>query len=212
MKAWPLAAVCALALVLLGCTRMIGGAAQLPLTELPGQLSAAELNVDRVLLDTSRMRGITGADERLTIIPTMDSESPVDIDQLAATVPPSCRFVYAETAVYGTGMAQFHKTTYQYPPQGGLIAEGAAVYADADAARRAFDALVAVVSECADDPAGALLVGEWDADAQSLRTRAGRCGSDYRLKATVLLEVTSCGFGESVSELVIANMAAAVPG
>lgn len=212
MRTWPLAGVCVVAATALGCTRVVGGAALLPATELPGRLPAAGVDVETILLDTPRLRGITGADEQLTIIPTMDSRSPVDIDALAATVPPSCRFVYAETAVYGTGIASFHKTTYQYPPKGALIAEGAAVYPDPESARYAFDALVATVAGCAEDPAGNLLVGQWDADADSLRMRAGRCGSDYRVKATVLLEVTFCGFGDSVSELVIANLAAAVPG
>lgn len=204
--------VCVVAATSLGCTRLVGGAALPPATVLPGRLPTAGVDVARILLDTPRLRGITGTDEQLTIIPTMDSTSPVDIDALAATVPPPCRFVYAETAVYGTGIAQFHKTTYQYPPRGALIAEGAAAYPDAEVARRAFDALVATVTGCADDPAGRTLVGQWGVDGPSLHTRAGRCGSDYRVTAAVLLEVTFCGFSESVSQLVIANMAAAVPG
>lgn len=211
MRTWRLALVCVVAAMAPGCTRLVDGAALPPVTEVMAPPPGG-VDVGRILLDTPRLRGVTGTDEQLTIIPTMDSPSPVDIDELAATVPPPCRFVYAETAVYGTGHTGFHKTTYQYPPRGSLIAEGAAVYPDADAAHAAFDALVATVAGCAETPAGLVLVGDWRADADSLHLRSGRCGSDYRVKADVLLEVTFCGFGDSVSELVIENMAAAVPG
>jgi hypothetical protein len=44
-----------------------------------------------------------------------------------------------------------------------------------------------------------------------LHTRPGGCGRDYRVKSTVLLEVTFCGFPESVSDIVITNIAAKVP-
>lgn len=164
------------------------------------------------MLDTSRMRAITGAGEELTIIPTMDSTAPVDIDELAVSVPSPCRFIYAETMVFGSEHTQFHKTTYQYPPEGALISEGAAGYPDPESARRAFDAVVATVAGCADSPAGAGLVGEWTADEQFLHTRPGDCGRGYLLKSVVLLEVTHCGFSESIADLVLTNMAAGVPG
>jgi len=201
--------LCALAAALLGCTRLIGGAALPPATP---PVPDGVVDVGRVMLETSRMRGITGADEQLTIIPTMDSTFPVDIDELAATLPPPCRFVYAETAVFGTGFTRFHKTTYQYPPKGALISEGAAAYPDPESARQAFDALVGSVAECADSPAGPNLVGDQTVDDWSLHTRPGNCGRAYLLKSAVLLEVTHCGFSESVADLVMTNMAAGVPG
>ncbi|MEO8814958.1 MAG: sensor domain-containing protein [Mycobacterium sp.] len=191
---------------------MVGGAAELPSTQTPGQLPPNGIDVAMIILDQSRMRGITGAGEELTIIPSMDTSSPVDIEPLAATVPPECRFAYAETAIFGSAMIQFHKTTFQYPPKGALISEGAAAYPDEDAARGAFNALVAMVTDCADNSAGPMMAAEWGADADSLRIRAGRCGSDYRITSAVLLEVTFYGFPESVSGLVITNLAAAVPG
>lgn len=157
------------------------------------------------------MRAITGADERLTIIPSMDGKSPIDIDTLADTAPPECRFVYAETITFGQDVEEFHKTTFQYPPRGGLISEGAAAYRDADTAQRAFDALVETVDHCGSSSVGKAFVGRWRADAQSLQTRPGDCGRDYRVKSVVLMEVTFCGFPESVSELVMTNIAANVP-
>ncbi len=52
----------------------------------------------------------------------------------------------------------------------------------------------------------------WIADEQSLQTRPGDCGRDYEVKSVVLMEVTFCGFPESVSTIVITNIAANVPG
>ncbi|MGH3563734.1 MAG: sensor domain-containing protein, partial [Mycobacterium sp.] len=161
MKTWRRVAVCGAATMLLGCTRLVGGVAQLPPTETPGPMLPAGVDVDQIMLDQAQMRGITGAGQDLTIIPTMDGKSPVDIDPLADTVPPECRFVYAETATFGTEITQFHKTTFQDPPEGALISEGAAAYPDVGTARHAFDALVATVGDCADSSAGAMLVGDW---------------------------------------------------
>jgi hypothetical protein len=201
-------ALCCAAVLVAACTRIVDG------TALPafGAQPISAFDVDRVLLDQSRMRAITGGDEHLTIIPSMDGKSPVDIDTLAATAPPQCRFVYADTATFGPDIEEFHKTTFQYPPRGGLISEGAAAYRDAQTARHAFEALVETVRTCADSSAGAGFVGVWSADEQSLQTRPGDCGRDYRLKSVVLMEVTFCGFPESVSTIVITNIAANVPG
>ncbi len=122
----PLVLCCA-ALLAAACTRVVGGAA-VPAFGAGPNLSGVD--VDRVLLDQNRMRAITGADEHLTIIPSMDGKSPVDVDTLAKTAPPQCRFVYADTATFGPDIEEFHKTTFQYPPRGGLISEGAAAYRD----------------------------------------------------------------------------------
>ncbi|QZA10177.1 sensor domain-containing protein [Mycolicibacter heraklionensis] len=199
----------AVAAAVVGCTRLVGGTA-LPPAALPAPDGAVDLG--RVMLGTPRMRAIVGADEQLTVIPTMDSSSPTDIDDLAATIPPPCRFVFVETAVFGSAPTRFHKTTYQYPPKAAMVSEGAAVYPDAETAHHALDALVATVAECADTSAGPGLVSDWDADDESLRTHAGDCGRAYQVKSVVLLEVTYCGFSESDADLVVANMASAVPG
>ncbi len=209
VKTWRRALICGPAAVVLGCTRLIDGSALPPLAPL---VPDGAVHVGRLMLDTPRMRAITGTGEELTIIPTMDSTGPVDIDGLAATVPPPCRFIYAETTVFGTEHTQFHKTTYQYPPRGALISEAAAAYPDPESARRAFDAVVAAVAECADSPAGPGLVGDQTADEQFLHTRAGDCGRGYQLKSVVLLEVTHCGFSESIADLVLTNLAAGIPG
>lgn len=198
---------CAAALLAAACTRVVGGA---PTPE--SGLAPNGFDVGRVLLDQSRMQAITGGGEHLTIIPSMDTTSPVDIDTLAQTAPPACRFVYAETVTFGPDIEAFHKTTFQDPPRGGIISEAAAAYHDPAAARRAFGALVSTVRNCAGSSAGYGLIGDWTADDRSLQTRPGACGRDYLLKAMVLMEVTYCGFSDSVPTIVISNLAANVPG
>jgi hypothetical protein len=202
--------LCGSVLLMAACTRVVGG------TALPAFGAAHRgiqgVNVDAILLDQSRMQAITGAGEHLTIIPTMDGTYPVDIDALADTTPQECRFIFAETATFGPDVEEFHKTTFQDPPDGALISEGAAAYRDPETARRAFGALVATVGNCADGSAGQLFVGEWKADANSLRMRPGGCGRDYRVLSVALLEVTFCGFPQSVSDIVMTNIAANVPG
>jgi hypothetical protein len=200
-------ALCAAALLAAACTRVVGGT---PASEFGAAVGG--FDVEHVMLDQSRMQAITGGGEHLTIIPSMDATSPVDIDTLARTAPPTCRFVYSDTATFGPDIETFHKTTYQDPPHGGIISEGAAAYHDGQTARRAFGALVDTVRGCADSDSGTGLVGSWNADERSLQTRPGDCGRDYLLKAMVLIEVTFCGFPDSVSTIVISNLAANVPG
>jgi hypothetical protein len=199
--------LCAAALLAAACTRVVSGTPASEFGVAPGGF-----DVQRLLLDQSRMQAITGGGEHLTIIPSMDATSPVDIDTLAKTAPPQCRFVYSDTATFGPDIETFHKTTYQDPPHGGIISEGAAAYHDGETARRAFGALVATVRDCADSGPGTGLVGTWNADDRSLQTRPGDCGRDYLLKTVVLIEVTFCGFPDSVSTIVISNLAANVPG
>ena len=201
--------LCAAALLAAACTRMVDG------TSLPGFGAGPNLSgvdVDRVLLDQSRMQAITGADEHLTIIPSMDGKSPVDIDTLAKIAPPECRFVYADTATFGPDIEAFHKTTFQDPPHGGLISEGAAAYRDADTARHAFGAWWQRSATAPTARPG------WGSSAPGTPT-TGRCrpgpataGAITCVKSAVLVEVTFCGFPESVSTIVITNIAANVPG
>ena len=56
-----------------------------------------------------------------------------------------------------------------------------------------------------------MFVGDWTADSDSLQTRPGACGRDYRVKSVVLVEVTFCAFPESVPDIVMANILARVP-
>jgi PknH-like extracellular domain len=199
------------ALLLTGCAHGVGGLAVLPATERPAARSVVD--VDALMLDLSRMRALTGAGDALNIIPTMDGKSPVDIELLAKEVPAPCRFVFAETKTFGGQVADFHKTTYQYPPEGALISQGAAVYPDPQTARRAFDDLVASADACAYTSSGSLLVGTVESGADSLSTRpAATCGRDYQVKSVVLVEVTFCSYPESVSELVLTNLLRGVPG
>lgn len=200
---------CGAVLLTAGCTRVVDG------TALPGYGANRKVvhgvNVDTILLDQSRMRAITGAGEHLNIIPSMDGINPVDIDALAEATPRECRFLYAETATFGPDIEEFHKTTFQDPPDGALISEGAATYRDVDTARGAFGNLVTTVGNCAGDSTGQLLVGDWNAAANTLHLGPGGCGRDYRVLSVALLEVTFCGFPQSVSDIVMTNIAANVP-
>jgi len=203
--------LCGAVVLIAACTRVVGGTA-VPAFGTPARQGVNGVKVDAILLDQSRMRAITGAGEHLTIIPSMDGDYPVDIDALAETAPLACRFVYAETATFGPDVEEFHKTTFQDPPDGALISEGAAAYRDIATAVRAFGALVSRVGDCAASSQGQLYVGEWEADAASLQVRPGGCGRDYRIVSLALLEVTFCGFPPSVSDIVMTNIAANVPG
>lgn len=202
--------LCGAAALLVACTRVVSGAA-VPAFGTPERQGVHGVKVDMILLDQSRMRAITGAGEHLTIIPSMDGDYPVDIDALAQTAPPSCRFVYAETVTFGPDIAEFHKTTFQDPPDGALISEGAAAYRDVATAQRAFGALVSTVGGCAGSSQGDLYVGEWEHDDSSLHVRPGGCGRDYRVVSLALLEVTFCGFPQSVPDIVMTNIVDNIP-
>ena len=209
-RAWTVG-WCATALAAAGCVNQLAGLAVLPAGERPA--SSSLVDVDALMLDLPRMRGITGGGEDLNIIPSMDATTPVDVELLADEVPPPCRFLFAETATFGSDLADFHKTTYQEPPIGGLISQGAAAYRDAASARAALDGLAAVAGECAQTSFGQTYVGDVTSQGDSLRMRpGGDCGRDYRLKSVVLAEVTFCSFPESVPEIVMTNLVANVPG
>jgi hypothetical protein len=208
-KSTWLTLLCAVVALVTSCTRGTEGAAVAGLGA--DRRVVQGVNVDTILLDQSRMRAITGAGEHLTIIPSMDGTRPVDIDALADTAPRECRFIYAETVTFGRDVEAFHKTTFQDPPDGALISEGAAAYRDADAARRAFGTLVSTVGDCANGSSGELYVGDWNADATSLHLRPGGCGRDYRILSVAMLEVTFCGFAQSVSDIVMTNISANMP-
>src|ERR1051325_10694236 len=162
----PLAVCCAAVLVAAGCAQTVGGRALRAPPEIDDG-SRSPVDVETLMLDQSQMRAITGAGDDLTIIPSMDGKVPVDIDQLAKTTPPQCQWVFEETQTFGPDVEEFHKTTYQNPPRGGLISEGAAAYRDPATARRAFDGLVALADGCASTPLGAMFVGDWTASQDS---------------------------------------------
>ena len=132
--------------------------------------SLSPVDVETLMLDQSQMRAITGAGDDLTIIPSMDGKFPVDIDAARRRrAPPQCQWIFAETQTFGPDVEEFHKTTFQNPPDGGLISEGAAAYRDADTARRAFDDLVDLVEGCGSTALGPMFVGDWTADSDSCR-------------------------------------------
>ena len=200
-------------MLLTACTNTVPGAA---IRAVPGidDHSRSPVDVDVVLLEQSRMRAITGAGEDLTVIPSMDGKFPVDVDGLVdPAAPAECRWYFAETQTFGAEVEEFHKTTFQNPPDGGLISEGAAAYRDPEAARHAFADLVGKVYDCGSTELGATFIGEWTADADTLRMRSsGTCGRDYRIKNVVLAEVSFCSFPDSVPDIVMTNIMDKVPG
>lgn len=203
------ATVCA-ALLTVACTHTVAGSAE---RSTPGidEDSRSPVDVDVVLLEQSRMRAITGGGTDLTIIPTMDGKYPVDVSVFADRVPAQCSWIFAETQVFGPEVEEFHKTTYQNPPRGALISQGAAGYRDAGTARHAFDGVVALVQDCGSSTSG--YVGTWAATGDTVRTRtSSECGRDYRLKSAVLVEVTFCAYPASVPDIVMTNLAARIPG
>lgn len=206
--------MCAVATSIAGtvsCTHTVTGSAVRAVPGLDDQ-SRSPVDVDGVLLEQAQMRAITGAGEDLTVIPSMDGKQPVDIDVMADAVPPPCRWYFAETQTFGRDVEEFHKTTYQDPPEGALISQAAAAYRDAGTARRVFDGLVELMGQCKSTPMGPTLVGEWISTDDSVQSRTGNCGREYRLKSVVLVEVTSCTFPDSVADIVMTNIMAKVPG
>lgn len=208
----PLVVWCAAALLAAGCSHTVAGTAMRAAAGIDDD-SASPVDVEQIILDQTRMRALTGAGDDLTIVPSMDGKFPVDIEPLAKETPPQCQWIFAETQTFGPEVEEFHKTTFQNPPDAGLISEGAAAYRDLDTARRAFDSLVASVRDCQSTSFGPMLLGDWSATADTLQTRQdSTCGRDYRVKSVVVIEVTFCRFPESVSDNVMANILAEVPG
>ena len=201
----------AAALCVTACAQTTAGTA---VRSVPGidDDSRSPIDVDTVLLDQAQMRAITGAGDDLTVIPSMDGKRPVDIDQLAQPAPPQCRWYFIESQVFGPEIEEFHKTTYQNPPDGALISQGAAAYRDPDTARRAFDGLAGLIDVCGFTASGPVFVGDWTTSGDAISTRTVGCGRDYRLKSVVLVEVTFCAFPASVPDIVMTNMLAKVPG
>ena len=202
---------CAAALVAAGCSQAVGGTATRPVPSVD-ERSQSPVDVEAVILDTTQMRAITGAGDDLTVVPTMDAKVPVDIEALASGTPAGCKWVFRETETFGPEYEDFRKTTFQHPPERGLISEAAAAYRDAGTARRVFDGLTEQVKDCRADDLGRTLVGDWEAGPDELSTTLSNCGREYRVKGPVVVEVTFCGFPRSVPEIVAANILAKVPG
>ncbi|MFM8600212.1 MAG: sensor domain-containing protein [Mycobacterium sp.] len=208
MRVRTLACCAAAALLVSGCSRFVDGLAVPNFSEPPPGV----IDADEVLLSPEQMQAITGAGEDLTIIPSMDGKSPVDIEAMAEAVPQDCRFVFAETLTFGPELEDFHKTSFQSPANGALISQGAASYRDIAAAGRAFEELTAAIKLCAKGSMGEMLIGDWQAGPALASMRPGTCGREYRLKSTVLVEVTYCAFPRSVPATVMTNILNRIPG
>jgi hypothetical protein len=204
-----LIAVCA-AVLTAACTSVVTGDAVRSAPTV-GEHPRSPVDVDGVLLEQSQMRTITGAGDGLTVIPSMDGKSPVDIDVFADRVPPQCAWIFAETQTFGSDTEQFHKTTYQNPPQGALISQGAAAYRDLATARGEFEVLAGRVVDCATTTS--TFVRDWTTTGNAIHVMTnGECGRDYRLKSVVLVEVTFCAYPASVPDTVLTSILERIPG
>ncbi|OBB08974.1 hypothetical protein A5662_09010 [Mycobacteriaceae bacterium 1482268.1] len=206
-----LAVLCTAGLLVAGCAQSIQGTA---IRAAPGidDESRSPVDIESVMLDQAQMRAVTGAGDNLTIVPSMDGKIPVDVSDLMNGTPQECQWYFAETQTFGSEVEEFHKTTYQNPPDGGLISQGAAAYRDPDTARHAFADLIRRVYDCGSTELGKTFIGEWTADADSLTMRSsGTCGRDYRIKNVVLAEVSFCSFPDSVPGIVMTNIMNKVP-
>ena len=134
----PLMVWFAAAVLTAGCSHTVSGSATRAVPGMDDD-SLSPIDVETVMLDQAQMRAITGAGEDLTIIPSMDGKLPVDIEPLVEDAPPQCEWLFAETRTFGSDVEEFHKTTFQNPPDGGLISEAAAAYRDPGVARAVFD-------------------------------------------------------------------------
>lgn len=210
--------LCALAIVVSGCTQTVSGSATRPIPALDED-SRSPVDVDTVLLDRPQMQALSGAGGDLTPVPGMESTAPVDIptdqgflpDMFARELPQECRWLFAETDVFGP-IEEFHKTTYQSPSRGGLLSQAAAGYRDPATAAAALADLTRQIDACSSTEQGRLLVGDVLATDDSVRIRPGMCGRDYQVKSVVMVEVTFCSFPDSVPELVMTNIVDNVPG
>jgi hypothetical protein len=206
-----LAVLCAVALLAGGCAQTIAGTATRTAPGIDDE-SRSPVDVESVILDQTQMQAITGAGDALTIVPSMDGKIPVDVSDLINGTPQECQWYFAETQTFGHEVEEFHKTTFQNPPDGGLISEGAAAYRDQETARHAFADLVRQVYDCGSTELGSTFIGEWAADADTLTIRSpGTCGRDYRIKNVVLVEVSFCAFPDSVPGIVMTNIIDKVP-
>jgi hypothetical protein len=202
---------CLAALLTAGCAQMVSGIAVRPIPGIDDD-SLSPLDVDAIMLDQAQMRAITGGGEDLSIVPSMDSKIPVDIEQFAENAPAQCEWVFAETQTFGPDVEEFHKTTYQHPPDAGLISQGAAAYRDPATARHAFADLVEAVEDCGATALGPMFVGDWTATPDTVQTRPmNACGRNYQVKSVVLVEVTFCRFPGSIPDIVMTNILAKVP-
>jgi hypothetical protein len=207
--------LCATAMLVAGCSQSVIGVAvrSAPAVD---ENSRSPVDVDAVLLGRAQMQAVTGAGKDLTTIPGTETKAPVDLGELPGftpvAVPPQCEWVYAETQVFGPEVEEFRKATYQNPPGGGLISQAAAGYRDHATAQRALDGFAERVQGCDATSSGRSMVGEVTTTADSVHTRPGDCGRDYRVKSVVLVEVTYCAFPASVPGIVMTNILANVPG
>jgi PknH-like extracellular domain len=203
----PLLSLLAATALTAGCAHVVAGTPALPASVSPGHNQT--VNVDNVLLTTPELREVTGAGSEMTAVPGMDSTGTVDEENLVQLAPPECQFLFRESLIFGSDFEQFHKRSFQTPPQSAILSEGAAVYADPDTARRAYNTVANMVMNCGNTTFASMFVGQWTADDTTLRTRtAGSCGRVYRLESAVLIEVTYCGYPAAIPEEVAKQMAA----
>ena len=209
MRPWSRLLGCLAVFSVAGCTAVVDGTAMMPPAETPW---LGGMDVDELLLSAAELRDITGKGLDLTGVPGMDSRKTVDDELLAEGAPRECQFVFLESEIFGGDeLKQFHKTSFQTPTDSALLSEAAAAYADAGTARHAFDNVVTMVSGCRAASLATLFVGQYSVEGDTLRVQTGPdCGRIYRVRSSVLIEVTYCGYSEVVPNVVTNRIATRV--
>ena len=103
--------------------------------------SRSPVDVDTSCSTSGRCGRSPGPATRSRSSRSMDGRVPVDIEVLAVSRAGSMQWMFRESQTFGPHVEDFHKTTYQSPPDGGLISQAAAAYRDTATAQRAFDDL-----------------------------------------------------------------------
>ena len=176
VSARPLMVWCAAALLAAGCTQTVTGTRC-------GRRRASTMirchrSMSRRSCSTSRRCARSPGPARTSRSSrAWTARSPSTSSHSSKGAPPQCQWLFAETQTFGPDVEEFHKTTFQNPPDGGLISEAAAAYRDPATARRAFDGLVGLVEDCDSTTLGPMFVGDWTATADTLKTRPRRLRS-----------------------------------
>jgi hypothetical protein len=169
-----------------------------------GPETPSAIAADSLLVSLDDVRQISGSNE-LTSYAKGDLHQPGHHDSDA---PAPCRVAYDQETLFGNGLAQFRSMTYSAvtsPVPGGpnkalAITQAVGVYPDGATARTTYDRLVAALPECSALHAKyyEFTVASPDSTTTGLDfPERQQSKFMYRVKSSVLIEVTVQGFAQS---------------